>query len=586
MTNSAQESPELKSTPASTTRASLRSGLPSLGTLASAVLYVLAFAPWNFSGLTWFALVPFLATLRGQPTRKALVQSMWLGMLITLMGFPWVAYVLAQFGGLPLWLGVVGLFAFGLICQPQFWWVGPLWARLPRTPKGGLLLFEIIGFAAFYAGLDWLLPKLFVDTLGHAFYRNEWIRQAAELGGPPLLTWSALLWNLTAAHAWIAIREIRSGTQTQKFGTTLRQALLALREPIAIASVVSLGILLYGRTKQTEWSDKIARAQKSELSGARKIRASVIQANIGDYEKVAAETGAFRAADKIIESYVQLSDLALADPSGKPELLIWPETAYPTTFRTPRTPRERHRDQVISDFQKSRGVPLIFGGYDRSAGKDFNSLFILGDDRIALENPEHPTHQRLGSDLIAYHKNILLLFGEEMPLADRFPILNEWFPQVGNFGKGPGAEVLRVPLQNAEPPLKVAPIICYEALFTRYTTEASKKGAELLLNVTNDSWFGPLGEPELHLALTTFRSIETRLPQVRSTNTGISALILQDGSLAAQGPKNEVIYLNWDIPLIPNAARGPLIHLGDWFGPLAFALGTLSLIGLYRRRRT
>jgi apolipoprotein N-acyltransferase len=104
-----------------------------------------------------------------------------------------------------------------------------------------------------------------------------------------------------------------------------------------------------------------------------------------------------------------------------------------------------------------------------------------------------------------------------------------------------------------------------------------------LLNVTNDSWFGNLGEPELHLALTTFRSIETRLPQLRATNTGISALILQDGSLARTGPSNEALHLNWDIPLISSPPT-LVLRWGDWFGPLAFLLGVAGLLISARRR--
>jgi apolipoprotein N-acyltransferase len=179
----------------------------------------------------------------------------------------------------------------------------------------------------------------------------------------------------------------------------------------------------------------------------------------------------------------------------------------------------------------------------------------------------------LGSDLIAYHKNLLLLFGEELPFADTFPMLNVWFPQVGGFGRGPGSEVFSLPLQGGALSPKIAPIICYEALFTRYTLESARKGAELLVNVTNDSWFGPFGEPELHLALSTFRSIETRLPQIRSTNTGISALILPDGSIQGATGKNEAIYKNWELALRESPTHSWLVRFGDWFGPVSLFLG-------------
>jgi apolipoprotein N-acyltransferase len=236
---------------------------------------------------------------------------------------------------------------------------------------------------------------------------------------------------------------------------------------------------------------------------------------------------------------------------------------------------------------QSIGVPLLFGGYDQDGKKDFNSLFALSSPALIAANAPHESTDRLGGDLIAYHKNVLLLFGEEIPFSDQIPILNTWFPQVGNFGKGPGPQVFSVPLRNGELTPRVAPIICYETLFTRYTVEAARLGAQVLLNVTNDSWFGPFGEPELHLALSTFRSIETRLPQIRSTNTGISALILPDGTIADASPKNQALYLNWEVALPQAPSATLLIRWGDWFGPTALTLGILLLSSLkIRRRRT
>jgi apolipoprotein N-acyltransferase len=544
------------------------------------VLYVAAFPRWDVSILAWLALAPFLAGIHGKTTKEALGQAFWLGMGITLLGFPWVAYTLAQFGGLPLWMGILGLILFGLICQPQFWIFAPVYAWVTRRPSS--LILSVVLLAFFYAGLDWILPKLFVDTLGHAFYRNTWMRQAAALGGPALLTFAALLWNLTLAlvlHEW----RLRSDLSP---GRRLKTIALKLKKPISLASTASLALLAYGSSQYQHWHQLVAAPDKTAIPT---VRAGVIQANIGDFDKVAAETGAYGAADRIIETYIKISDESLTDPERKPDVLVWPETAYPTTYRSPRTPRERRRDEVIEQFVRSRGVPLVFGGYDRMKRKDYNSLFVQDAGTLTALNPDREESTRLGSDLLVYHKNLLLLFGETMPGSELFPILDEWFPQVGNFGRGPGPEVLKVPLRNqatsgSAGALAIAPIICYEALFTRYTMEGARRGANLLLNVTNDSWFGDLGEPELHLALTTFRSIETRLPQLRSTNTGISALILPDGTLAQTSPKDAALPLNWDIPLIrPDPTL--IVRLGDWFGPLAFTLGVLGLMlnGRFRR---
>jgi len=560
---------------------------PSGLTLLSVLLYVAAFPRWDISGLAWFALAPFFAGIHGRDIKHAIHQSFWLGMGITLLGFPWVAYSLSQFGGLPLWLGVAGLVLFGFICQPQFWIAGPLyaWATGERRLKTPPLLL-IVGGALFYAGLDWMLPKLFVDTLGHAFYRNDWIRQSADIGGPALLTFAAMVWNLLLADT---LRLLRSNPG-RTLATSLAPILRSLAAPLALATLLLFAVLGYGWHRQNQWSTLIDDCRNQKCHS---IRAGVIQANIGDFEKVAAETGSYSAAERIVESYINLSRLSLADASGRPDFLIWPETAYPTLFGTPRTSKERRREEGIRDFVRSSEVPLVFGGYDRLQTKDFNSLWVLDEGDLSLLNPGREESARLGPGHLVYHKNQLLMFGETMPGSEYFPILDEWFPQVGNFGRGPGPEVLRLPRSGRDTggpegrSFAFAPIICYEALFTRYTRGGALQGADFFVNVTNDSWFGNLGEPELHLALTTFRSIETRLPQLRATNTGISALVLQDGSLARTGPSNEALHLNWDIPLI-SPPPTLVLRWGDWFGPLALLAGLIGIayLALRPERRT
>ena len=116
------------------------------------------------------------------------------------------------------------------------------------------------------------------------------------------------------------------------------------------------------------------------------------------------------------------------------------------------------------------------------------------------------------------------MFGETLPFADQFPSMKDWFPTMGFFGQGPGPEVYTVRNAAGEP-FRLAPSICYEGLFVDFSAEGALKGADALLNVTNDSWFGEHGEPYQHLSLTRFRSIETRLPMIRSTNTGFSVWI-------------------------------------------------------------
>jgi apolipoprotein N-acyltransferase len=268
-----------------------------------------------------------------------------------------------------------------------------------------------------------------------------------------------------------------------------------------------------------------------------------------------------------MNKYFALSDEALAQ-TPRPDFLVWPETAYPSTFRTPMTPDDLARDERVENFVRDRGFPLLFGGYDRADGKDFNAFF-------ALSPPEN--------NLRVYRKNILLLFGEYVPFTENSRFFQKLFPQIANFGRGIGPDVLPVRI-SPERSVRLSPIICYEALFPDYVIEAANKGSQLIMNITNDSWFGPRGEPQLHLSLSVFRGIETRLPQLRATNTGISALILPDGSIASSTELFSEQILSVQIPLIDSPPT-LMKRWGDWFGKFALAasLVLLAFLGFHLR---
>jgi apolipoprotein N-acyltransferase len=326
---------------------------------------------------------------------------------------------------------------------------------------------------------------------------------------------------------------------------------------VTISVLAIAALLVYGEFRKNQIQSIVAGAKKH-------IQIGVIQANIGDFDKVAAESGVQGASIKVLQKFFDMSDKALAE-TPRPDALVWPETSYPTTFGTPATLNEVALDQSVKDFAISRKISLLFGGYDHREGKDYNAFFFLAPHASGSELTE----------LQVYRKNILLLFGEYIPLSDTITFLKTAFPQVGNFGRGAGPEVLKIyPSNSSEPPVLAGPIICYEALFPSYIIGAARKGSQMILNITNDSWFGPYGEPILHFSLVTFRGIETRLPQVRSTNTGISALILPDGTLQARTAISSEEIMNLSVPITP-----PIWTLmkawGDWFGPFCFVVGSI-----------
>lgn len=515
-------------------------------TVASALLLVLAFPPWNFSFLAWFALIPWFILLR-RNTRlsTAAWQGLWLSLLMTLGGFYWVAFAIHRYGGLPLAVGFLGLFVFGLFNQIQFIIFAPIhtysskyFTRLPPWTK------PLIA-ASIYTLIDAFLPKLFVDTLGHSQWNVPWTRSWASVGSASLLTFF-----MVAASCLLSILSARRA---------------------AVALVLGCGIVLGGRHLTLARDTDVQRR-------ARWIPMAMIQANVGDFEKVAARLGFNQGAQQIIQTHFRLADEALA-LQPKPKVLIWPETAYPSAFRVPGNSAELARDQQVETFVRQRGVPHWFGAYDHQGGQDFNTVFML--------SPWTPSAGE--SDLMTYHKSVLLPFGETIPGFPDGGIFKTWFPNMGFFGRGPGAQAFPVqinPPGTSPEIIKVAPLICYEALIDSYSKDAFDRGAELLLNVTNDSWFGNTAEPFLHMSLTVFRSIETGLTQLRATNTGLTVAISPSGELLAQGPlfKEAVVALN--VPVYRPEIPTPYVRGGKTVF-LSLLAATLAIaVGVRRRRHT
>lgn len=469
--------------------------------LLSALIIFLAVPPWSFWPLIWVSLVGWFYELDRPKitTRHRVLQSLLLGVLMSMLCFPWVAYAIKNFGQIPWVISIFIWILFAFINEPQFFFFALLYKKIPRNP---------LAFALVYTALDFAIPKLFHDTMGHSLFLATNLRQAASLGGAPLLTFVIIFVNAWLGLALSDFVKARSSSWLPVLKRSLRWAVITL--------LIFSALQFYGKKEREKLQALADQASQS-------VRFAGIQANIGDFDKVAAESGLLHAGEKIMDAYFRLSEQALAQ-TPKPDILVWPETAYPSNFRSPSNPMQLFRDQRLESWVQNHSVPLFFGGYDEVNNLDYNSLFML--------YPAPLNSSVLSSDLQVYHKAVLLPFGEYIPGFGRDSIFKQLFPAMGFFGTGPGAQVFDAQTAGGKgPSIKISPLICYEALFPDFTMEGLKKGSQLILNLTNDSWFGSYGEPELHLILTTFRSLETRLPQLRVTNTGISTYIKPDGEI-------------------------------------------------------
>jgi apolipoprotein N-acyltransferase len=414
----------------------------------------------------------------------------------------------------------------------------------------------MVASAALYAGLDWLFPKLFRDTLGLVFFADRWVIQAADLGGLYLLTFAAVLAGEVACA--VALQRRR-----------------ALRPAIG-AGALWLAILSYGAVRTHQIEDAIATAPS--------FTAGVVQANIGNVEKEIAAHGDVDGIIHTLKQYGDLSDQLVTSPEagasgstsgsasaakgGPPDVLVWPETAYPLAYGAHRSTLDDEIDRELANYVDQRGVPLLFGGYQRRGEVEFNSALLLMPS------------SRDGSpgQLSVYHKFHLIPFGEYIPLIGR-----------AKFGTGGTSRVLELQLPaTASSPartIKLGPIICYESLIPAHAIAAVDAGAQALINLTNDSWFLSVAEKELHLAMAAVRSVETRRAQLRATNTGISAMISPTGEIGERGPIDQPAALRYRVPLLDEAPT-LVMRLGTWTGPAGLVVCMLLLAIEARRRRS
>lgn len=502
----------------------------------AAVLFALAAPPIGVAPLAAVALAPVIwAVATARSLGRAAAIGALASLAITVLVFHWLPGSVHAFFGLPsVWSWLVFPF-YAVVGQPQLIaWAVVRWKTRAMTGPAAMLL-----SAAAYTGFDWLLPKLFHDTLGVALFGDGWLIQVVDVGGVYLLTF-ALMFTTELAHAAIATQRSRT-----PWRPVVRAAIAAAAGWAAIAS--------YGAVRRAQVAAAIERAPTLDVG--------VVQANIGNVEKEMALHGDLEGIVGTLRRYGELSD-QLAKAPTPPELLVWPETAYPLAYGAHRSAEDDSIDEELAHYLAQRKLPLLFGGFQRvtegAASTEYNSALLLAPSGA----------------LTAYHKRILIPFGEYIPLIGR-----------AKFGTGGTPAVLDIP--RASGAARIAPIICYESLFTSHAATGVADGARALINLTNDSWFVSEAEQRLHLTMAALRSIETRRAQVRATNTGISALVLPTGAIVDPGPIDQPAALRYQLPLIDASELGatPVMRLGNWPGPACLALLVAWFVAARLRRR-
>ncbi len=503
----------------------------------------LAMPPFGFLPALVLSLVPAVWLLDGAVGEgpsgsgalvSATVSGWWWGFGYLVAGLWWLGAAFLVEADQFAWampFGVLGLPA-ALAC---FYAAGFALARALWVP-GPARLFAL-GVGLFAA--EWLRGHLFTgfpwNTLGMALGQDLRLMQTASLVGLYGLTLLAVL--VGAAPAMIATEKSRS----QRWA------------PPAAAGAALLVLAGFGA-----W--RLPGEAAPEVAG---VRLRIMQPNLPQDAKFRPEN-----RDAVMRRYLTISDqpgetgLGLAGATH----VVWPESAFPFLLHRDRTALA----QIAALLPP--GVTLVTGAArmdeplpGENVGAFFNAVQVVRDD---------------GTITASYDKVHLVPFGEYVPeLLDaliRAVGLRQFVQVPGGFTPSDRRRPLDVP---GLPP--VAASICYEAIFPGEVLPEGPR-ASLLLNVTNDAWFGKTPGPHQHFAQARLRAVEEGLPLVRAANTGISAVIDPYGRIVASLPLGAEGVLDSSLPL----AAPPSIHrvLGSFF-PFAMVTGCVGVVLVARRRR-
>lgn len=444
---------------------------------ATGVAYFAAFPGIDLWPLAFVAFAPLFVALRGQSPWRGFLLASLSGFTMNMLGFYWLLGMLQTFSGFPV---AICLLLMSILCLYQGFRVGAigwLYCRIERRGWPAHFAFTVA-----FVGSELLFPVLFPWFFGATMHRVPLFLQTADLGGPILVGLVVVAVNFALAEPWIARLSSRR----------LRGRWVVLPLVFVLLAVA------YGALRIQQVDNAVARAPKAHVG--------LVQANMS-------LMGKRRELAEGLRRHLTMTDELKA--KGPLDLVVWSETSVM------RAVDERdYAARVPEQFSRRIGVPAIFG-----------AVLIR-----PVEGPRQyfAFNSALASDAAGeirgrYDKQFLVTFSEYIPFGDSLPILYEWSPNSSRFSPGTSIEPLTIGAH------RIATIICYEDLSPGFVNAMFRhRNADLLVNITNDAWFGDTIEPDQHMALSKLRAVEQRRFFVRSTNSGVSAFVDPVGRTMSQ----------------------------------------------------
>ena len=477
----------------------------------------------------FFGFVPLWVYWLRAPGARAVLFSGWICQFtFTLVAFHWIAYTVNEFSHLGTALSVLVMLLYCSFANLQFPAAGWLWLKLfPRGP----LAARIAGLALLTAACERLGTSIFHWNFGYAWLYMGWPAfQLADVTGFRWLCTVTICLNGFFLLAW----------QRRSW------------RPAAAAAGIFLALNLLGA-----WHARSLPIPDGLL------RALLVQPNVGNRDKERLDADP-KAGEYFLRRNFALTDRALASQPTPPDVVVWPENAFPGFIADVKL--DFGMGPLIREYLKARKIDLLTGGFGmNAAGQVTNGLFALSRNGTWLAP--------------AYEKRLLLPFGEYIPGGDRIPFLKKWLPDVRDYGAGEGPVVLQV---NG---VGLGAQICSEGLFDFIARDLANAGSQLMVNITNDSWYGPWLEPWQHFYITMAKAVETRRPLLRDTNTGVSSVTLASGEILEQSPMGTEWFHLYEIPYLKKPSPTAFMGWGYYFDWLFLVAGLVMALAAVRFRR-
>jgi apolipoprotein N-acyltransferase len=512
-------------------RVGLHLSLPIL----SGLLLGLSFPRFDLSFLAWIALVPLLFAVREQSWSAAFGQGFLAGLVFFAGTLSWVVNAMHLYGKLPLVISYAVMLLLAAYCALYM----ALFTGLASAMTDARDAVQVWLLPALWVALELARTHLFSGfpwaLLGYSQYEHLVLIQVADITGVYGISFLVVLGNVVLARITARMIPATAVSPPAPWITA------------AVAMALVLGVHAYGL-----WRLALLSELSTETAPQRTVRIGLVQANVDQAQKWDVT---FRR--ETIDRYKRLTTQAARNA----DLVVWPEAATPFIFQV-----EADYRRELLDFVRDQGVPLLFGSpatvLDPTSNqlRLLNSAFLVTGDGVVTDR---------------YDKIHLVPFGEYVPLKDVFTFVDKLVVGIGDFLPGNRPDVM------TGPGGRFGVVICFEVIFPDLVRRFVEQGADYMITITNDAWFGRSSAPYQHFSMVVFRAVENRVAFARAANTGISGFIDASGRILRMSDIFVEEALTGEIGI--GGPRAFYTAYGDVFAYGCVILSTFGIIAIRRR---